>query len=566
MKPFLLTLILLPAALAAPAAAQFTPQATASPGSAPQGINYQGRLEDNGFPATGTKSMVFRVFDVATGGTALWTSPAQAVEVQIGLFNAVVPVPLTALVGGGSRYLEVQIDGTVMAPRELLNSVPYALIAKSVEGTIDVSTAGLSVLANSAATTPALHISSQTGNVGVGTSSPAAAFDVGGSAQFGPGAVKSTFTSTGDLRVPFGVYAGSATLSASGAAQYSVTTASGVSVGGTGGVTASFFSGGALSVQGVAGVVPLRVSQADGSTALARLENTSGLNVLDVRANGALENVYNALESRYLLGPNMATDAGVTGHDYGGLALGGGAGGIRSAITSGGSGINGGVRELYFFTNGSLSTPRLYISASGSVGVSTAAPQATLDVDGSAQFGSGATKSTFTAAGALLVPAASGVGIGTPSPQAPLHVVGVASVTASITVGGITNASVPRGMVSFFNLAACPTGWSELVAGRGRYVVGLPAAGTLAGTSGTALTDLESRPVGQHNHGVTEVAHSHTLASGVTAGAGTSAMQASDNVGNLNAGTTATGLTVDNAGAVAGTNAPYIQLLICQKD
>lgn len=541
------SLILLLAALAAPAAAQFTPQATALPGSAPQGINYQGRLEDGGFPATGSKQMVFRVFDVATGGTALWTSPAQNVEVQIGLFNAVVPVPLTALVGGGSRYLEVQIDGTVMAPRELLNSVPYALIAKSVEGTIDVSTAGLSVLANSAATTPALHISSQTGNVGVGTASPAAAFDVDGAVQFGQGAAKSTFTAAGDLRVARNMTVSSA-----------MVTGNYFSVGGS----TLVVNGGRVGVGTLAAQAPLDVVNPTAGAAIARFENSGSAHVVTLGATGRLQHIAGGIDSRYVLGPDANLDAGVTGHDYGGLSL--GSSGLFSAITSGGSGINGGIRELYFFTNNDFSAAKMMVTSAGRVGVSTQAPQAQLDVNGDAQFGSGATKSTFTAGGSLLVPTSAG--IGTSNPQAPLHVVGIASVTASITVGGITNASVPRGMVSFFNLAACPTGWSELVAGRGRYVVGLPAAGTLAGTSGTALTDLESRPVGQHNHGVTEVAHSHTLASGVTAGAGASAMQASDNVGNLNASSVSTGLTVDNAGAVAGTNAPYIQLLICAKD
>src|SRR3990167_3749107 len=89
--------------LAAPASAQFIPQATAIPGSAPEGINYQGRLEDGGFPVNATKSMIFRVHSAPVGGVLLWTSPAQAVPVALGLFSAVVPVPTTVLVGGGAR-------------------------------------------------------------------------------------------------------------------------------------------------------------------------------------------------------------------------------------------------------------------------------------------------------------------------------------------------------------------------------------------------------------------------------------------------------------------------------
>jgi hypothetical protein len=167
--------LLLAAVLAGPAGAVagFIPQATATPGSVPQGINYQGRLDDNGVPVTATKQMTFRVYDAPAAGNLMWAGTSQFVRITVGLFNAVVPVPVSALVGGGARYLEVQIDGTTMSPREPLNSVPYALIAKSVEGTIDVSTAGLSILPNSGTNTPALFISSQTGNVGIGTASPA---------------------------------------------------------------------------------------------------------------------------------------------------------------------------------------------------------------------------------------------------------------------------------------------------------------------------------------------------------------------------------------------------------
>src|SRR5688500_7198572 len=48
----------------------------------------------------------------------------------------------------------------------------------------------------------------------------------------------------------------------------------------------------------------------------------------------------------------------------------------------------------------------------------------------------------------------------------------------------------PAGAVSFFNLAACPSGWTELTGARGRYLVGVPSGGTLGGTAGTALTNL----------------------------------------------------------------------------
>ncbi len=112
------------------------------------------------------------------------------------------------------------------------------------------------------------------------------------------------------------------------------------------------------------------------------------------------------------------------------------------------------------------------------------------------------------------------------------------------TVGG----SAPLGAVMSFNLASCPSGWTELTSARGRYIVGLPSGGTLAGTTGTALSNLENRPVGQHTHGI-----------GATnsAGGGGESFLRSYNDFTIQSYT---------AGSVAGTNAPYIQLLVCQKN
>jgi len=55
----------------------------------------------------------------------------------------------------------------------------------------------------------------------------------------------------------------------------------------------------------------------------------------------------------------------------------------------------------------------------------------------------------------------------------------------------------PAGAVAYFDLATCPSGWSELTAARGRTIVGVPLGGTVGGTQESPLSDLEAR---QHVH------------------------------------------------------------------
>ncbi len=128
--------------------------------------------------------------------------------------------------------------------------------------------------------------------------------------------------------------------------------------------------------------------------------------------------------------------------------------------------------------------------------------------------------------------------------------------------------SLPKGTIAFFNLSSCPSGWAEKTELKGRYPVGLPTAGTLGQSVGTALTNGENRAVGQHSHGVTDPGHSHNLmGQDGTFGPGTYGHFIWNN-GPWSSGrisTSTTGISIQNSGSVAGTNAPYLQLLACEK-
>ena len=108
-------------------------------GGAPLYFNYQGLLLDSaGNPvADGDYDLTFAIYDVDTGGTALW-SEAQTVTVTDGLFNAQLGLSTSldgAWIDGRDLWLGVTLAGDAeMTPRTQLVSVPYAVNAGDVRG------------------------------------------------------------------------------------------------------------------------------------------------------------------------------------------------------------------------------------------------------------------------------------------------------------------------------------------------------------------------------------------------------------------------------------------------
>jgi hypothetical protein len=93
-------------------------------------INHQGYVTDDaGVPVNGVRTMTFAIYNVAEGGTALWTE-AQSVTVAQGIFNVYLG-DVTALPGaiftGQGLYVGVTIGtDSEMIPRIRLATVPYA--------------------------------------------------------------------------------------------------------------------------------------------------------------------------------------------------------------------------------------------------------------------------------------------------------------------------------------------------------------------------------------------------------------------------------------------------------
>lgn len=97
----------------------------------PLKINYQGSLTDSGgTPINGTKSIVFSIYDVSSGGSALW-SETQNVTVTNGVFSVnlgdVNPINLSTLPFDKQYYLGVKVGADIeMTPRRLFTSAGYA--------------------------------------------------------------------------------------------------------------------------------------------------------------------------------------------------------------------------------------------------------------------------------------------------------------------------------------------------------------------------------------------------------------------------------------------------------
>lgn len=114
-------------------------------GSVPGTINYQGRLERDNAPITGPVHLYFRLFTSATANNTagapcgsptqpcVWESPEITVQAAQGIFSAELAPAIGIFTAGQKLYLEVQVESDILTPREPLNSISYALVAKKLE-------------------------------------------------------------------------------------------------------------------------------------------------------------------------------------------------------------------------------------------------------------------------------------------------------------------------------------------------------------------------------------------------------------------------------------------------
>lgn len=114
------------------------------------------------------------------------------------------------------------------------------------------------------------------------------------------------------------------------------------------------------------------------------------------------------------------------------------------------------------------------------------------------------------------------------------------------------NESVPRGTLAYFDMTNCPSGWAPVESAKGRYIVALQGGAQKGATVGTALGDKENRPTGAHTHPIP----------GGTTGPHGAGVQTGNDCCTLTVNSVA---AAEPSGAIAGTNAPYIQYPLCEK-
>lgn len=143
--------------------------------TAPRLVSFQGQLTDSlGVRLTGTYSMTFKLYNVSSGGSALWTEAQSSVSVTNGVFDVELGIVTALGLPFDTQYwLGITVSGDAeMTPRRRLMSSPYALYADTA--------AFLAGSAQASGSFTVAETATLSGKVGVGTSTPGAKLHVTG--------------------------------------------------------------------------------------------------------------------------------------------------------------------------------------------------------------------------------------------------------------------------------------------------------------------------------------------------------------------------------------------------
>lgn len=140
-----------------------------------------------------------------------------------------------------------------------------------------------------------------------------------------------------------------------------------------------------------------------------------------------------------------------------------------------------------------------------------------------------------------------------------------AGTQALSTVGlSTTPSNVPINGIILMLAGTCPVNYTEEIALRGRYVVGVPLGGTLGGTVDSPMSNLEARVAGIHAHQetATDLGANNAVAAYTNVnGSGNVAWIANDG-GSSNVSSSPLNTLTTGTGSSA---APYVQVLFCKR-
>ncbi len=152
-----------------------------------QQMNYQGLLTDSsGNPRPdGEYTLQFRLYNAASGGARVWGPFTTTADVAGGRFNVILGPDddggdTLADEFANDRYLQINVNGTALTPRQKILAAPTALHAKNADlatnatNATNATSADHATTADTAAnfTSTVLFTDESAGRVGIGASSP----------------------------------------------------------------------------------------------------------------------------------------------------------------------------------------------------------------------------------------------------------------------------------------------------------------------------------------------------------------------------------------------------------
>jgi hypothetical protein len=124
----------------------------------PKTLNYNGKLTSaDGNVINDDVDIIFRIFNIESGGAALWSESHSDVPITNGLFSITLGETEGIDIAFDTPYwIELQVDGEILAPREKMASVPYAFRAIKADSVDNakVQTDGITIIGDGTGSSP----------------------------------------------------------------------------------------------------------------------------------------------------------------------------------------------------------------------------------------------------------------------------------------------------------------------------------------------------------------------------------------------------------------------------